>query len=139
MKNIHASCVSISQKGVLIIGASGRGKSDLSLRLIQNKGACLVADDRVELDVKDSKVIARSPETLKGLLEVRGVGICRLPYQPRANLALVVELVDRQKIERLPQNEIWTFENISIPLLRVDPFEASVIDKIVIKLNARLI
>lgn len=139
MKNIHASCVEIEGRGVLIVGASGSGKSDLCLRLIQNKNALLVADDRVNINVQNSQIVATAPETLKGLLEVRGVGICRLPSKPCARVSLVVELEEKEKIERLPKNEAWTFENISVPFLKLCSFEASATDKIVIKLNACLI
>ena len=73
-KQVHATCLSIDDVGLLIRGPSGIGKSDLALRLI-DKGARLVADDRVGLLVSDNHVIARAPATLAGLLEVRGLGM----------------------------------------------------------------
>ena len=77
-KQVHATCVSLYGAGLIIRGPSGAGKSDLALRLI-DRGARLVADDRVDLLVSDNGVIARAPETLAGLLEVRGLGILRVP------------------------------------------------------------
>ena len=75
--NIHASCVSIKNKGVLFIGNSGSGKSDIALRLITDYKANLVADDRVDIKSKGNKIIASSPKTLFGLLEIRGIGIIK--------------------------------------------------------------
>lgn len=109
--NIHASCVRLgragrafgapSDAGILILGKSGSGKSELALRLIA-EGASLVADDRVELFVRKGKLFARAPKTLAGLIEIRGVGIIKLPRKKDAQIALVVNLTNT-KIARLPQ------------------------------------
>jgi len=53
---LHASCVSIDGKGILLLGPSGSGKSDLSLRLIDG-GATLVADDRVDVSIFPSPLV----------------------------------------------------------------------------------
>jgi len=97
--NIHASCVAIGAKGVLIVGRSGAGKSDLALQLI-DRGAVLVADDRTILYVAKGSLYARAPASIKGLLEIRGLGIIALPTRERVKIALVVKL-GRQS-ERLP-------------------------------------
>ena len=89
--NIHASCVAISGKGVLLLGPSGAGKSDLALRLI-DEGARLVADDRCELFVRAGKLCVRSPRSIAGLLEMRGIGIIALPHAKSVPLALAVRL-----------------------------------------------
>lgn len=109
--NIHASCVMLARAGsafgappdagILILGKSGIGKSELALRLIA-QGAVLVADDRVELFVRRGKLFARAPKTLAGLIEVRGVGIIELPHKKDARVALVVNLASA-KIARLPE------------------------------------
>jgi hypothetical protein len=96
--NIHASCVAIKGKGVLILGDSGAGKSDLALRLIDD-GARLVADDRTELYVDKSKLFARAPKRIAGLIEVRGLGIIALPFARACPVVLVVTL---GAPERLP-------------------------------------
>lgn len=137
-QNIHATCVSVNGTGVLLLGKSGAGKSDLALRLIGAQKALLVADDRVDLFVHENVLIATAPEILRGLLEVRGVGICRVPYVKEAPVKLVVELAAHENIERLPQEAFYNFNGVTVPLIKVYPFEASAGDKIVIKLKAIL-
>ena len=92
MSNIHASCVDYDGKGILLLGASGSGKSGLCLELILNYNAVLVADDRVELTPKAGGVYASAPENIKGLLEVRNVGILRLPVREETRVQAVVRL-----------------------------------------------
>jgi hypothetical protein len=89
--NIHASCVAIGARGVLLVGKSGAGKSDLALRLIAD-GARLVADDRTILFVAKGALHGRAPESVKGLLEIRGLGIIAFPARPKVKIALVVRL-----------------------------------------------
>lgn len=104
MTDIHASCVCWQNRGILLLGASGSGKSDLCLRLISGQGAELVADDRVDLIVSRETIYASAPEILAGMLEIRGVGILKLPSLRRSRLDLAVELVSApQEVERLPQ------------------------------------
>ena len=114
-ENIHASCVMLgragrafgapSDAGILILGKSGAGKSELALRLIA-EGAVLVADDRVELFVRRGKLFARAPKTLAGLIEVRGVSIIELPHRKDAQIALAVNLTNT-KIARLPERAYY--------------------------------
>src|SRR5271154_890830 len=92
---IHASCVAREGAGVLLLGRPGAGKSDLALRLLE-VGFALVADDRV--DIRDG--LARAPEALAGLLEVRGLGIVRLAHVSAARVVLAVELGG--EVARLP-------------------------------------
>lgn len=92
---IHASCAARDGAAVLLLGPSGSGKSDLVLRLI-DRGFTLVADDRVDI----ANGHASPPAALAGLLEVRGLGILRLPHLPRARLALAVTL--GAEVPRLP-------------------------------------
>ena len=102
--NIHASCVAIGGRGVLILGGSGVGKSDLALLLIDD-GAKLVADDRAELTVERGKLCARAPKSIAGLIEVRGLGIVALPFAPKAVIALAVKLATA--VERLPERATY--------------------------------
>lgn len=137
--NIHATCVDFNGQGILLLGPSGAGKSDLALRLISNHSALLVADDRVDITVHNADLIACAPEALKGLLEVRGVGICHLPYKTQTTLKLAVSLVDRpEQVVRMPEPAFWKFGAVSLPKIELWPFAASAADKIVIKLNAIL-
>jgi hypothetical protein len=89
--NIHADCVAIGTRGVLILGDSGAGKSDLALRLI-DAGAKLVADDRTELYLARGRLCARAPKTIAGLIEVRGLGVIALPFAKNVSLDLAVKL-----------------------------------------------
>lgn len=88
---VHASCVAIGGKGVLLLGPSGAGKSDLALRLI-DEGARLVADDRCELFLKRGRLHARAPASIAGLIEIRGIGIVQTPHVESAAVALAVRL-----------------------------------------------
>jgi hypothetical protein len=89
--NIHASCVALGARGVLLLGPSGAGKSDLALRLIDD-GAKLVADDRTLLFVRGGVLHAKAPASIRGLLEIRGLGIVKLPVRANVRIALVVRL-----------------------------------------------
>jgi len=97
---IHASCVAIRSKGILILGESGAGKSDLALRLMDD-GARLVADDRTELSIERGRLCAPAPKSIAGLIEVRGLGIVAQPFAMKAMIALTVKLDAAP--ERLPQ------------------------------------
>ena len=102
--NIHASCVAIGTKGVLLLGASGAGKSDLALRLIDD-GAKLVADDRTILFIAKGALHAKPPATIKGLIEIRGVGIVKLPVRASVKIVLVVKL--GREGARLPRHQTF--------------------------------
>ena len=123
MALVHASCVAIAGAGVLIAGAPGSGKSDLALRLI-DRGARLVADDQVVVGRRKGRVLASAPQALRGLLEVRGLGILRLPPLTAAPLALVVAL-DEAAGERLPEPHQRRIAGIDLPMITLAPFAAS--------------
>ena len=136
MDNIHASCISIKQKGVLILGDSGSGKSDLCLRLIMEFGAKLVADDRVDIKAEKNTVIASAPKTLKGLMEVRGIGIIKLPIKTQTKIDLVISLVNKQEdIERMPEYEFFKFGSINIPKIKLFAKESSASAKVLAALT----
>lgn len=104
---IHATCVAIGRQAILLLGASGAGKSDLALRLI-DEGARLIADDRTILTVKNGRLNAHAPVTIRGLLEIRGLGIVKLPAKSLAAtlpVALVVQLGVQSA--RLPHRTTW--------------------------------
>ena len=136
-KQVHATCVSLYGAGLIIRGPSGAGKSDLALRLI-DRGARLVADDRVDLLVSDNGVIARAPETLAGLLEVRGLGILRVPVLEATVVRLVVHLMDHENVPRLPDRRMTDLIGMDVPAVTLDPFEASAVTKVRLALELTL-
>jgi len=121
---IHATAVALDGRAVLLLGKSGSGKSDLALRLIE-AGWVLVADDRVVLSRRSETLVAAPPRELAGLVEARGVGLCRVPFLEEAEVALAVELVAPARVERLPESASRGFFGLSIPLINIAPFEVS--------------
>lgn len=113
--NIHASCVAYQGNGLLILGASGAGKSSLALQMIA-LGADLVADDRTDLAVLDHHLIASAPAPLVGLIEARGIGILQLPFINQAKIKLAVDL-DHAEKDRLPPRRHINLLGISLDLL----------------------
>lgn len=96
---IHASAAAFDGQGVLITGASGCGKSALTLQLIAI-GAVLIADDQILLTKSGDTIQAESPPSIAGLIEARGIGLIRTEYQS-APIQLVVDL-GRVETKRLP-------------------------------------
>ncbi len=123
--NIHATALVVGERGVLIAGASGSGKSRLAMDLLQaarsrGRFAALVSDDQVMLRRVDDRVIAVAPHSIRGLIEVRGVGILKRPYLDRAVMHLAVATGAG---ERLPASD-ETYEPVSgvtLPLLQLVP------------------
>lgn len=97
---LHASCVACAGRGVLILGKSGAGKSALALQLIA-LGADLISDDRTEIWTDGATLHARAPDSIRGLIEARGVGILQMPHLSSIEIALVIDL-DQTETERLP-------------------------------------
>ncbi|HIJ37705.1 MAG TPA: serine/threonine protein kinase [Rhodospirillaceae bacterium] len=126
---VHGTCVVVAGRGVLIRGTSGSGKSDLALRLI-DAGARLVADDQVEIEQEDDRLLASPPSPIAGLLEVRGLGIVSLDHQAPVPLALVVDLVKGEEIERMPADETVELAGRQLRRLALDPREASAVAKV---------
>ena len=124
MERIHATCVVIKGQGVLLRGAPGSGKSDLALRLIED-GAGLVADDYTEVFKDGDELVGRAPDTIEGLLELRGIGIVRMPFAGDAAISALFDLMPLSDIDRLPDRESETVQGVELPLYRVHAFDAS--------------
>lgn len=132
-ENLHASSVAMEGRAVLITGPSGSGKSDLALRLL-DRGFTLVSDDRTIVRKEGGKVIASAPPTIKGKLEIRGVGIVDVDTVPDVPVALVVELTS--DIERLPDDsQARLIMGASVPLINVDAMTASAPSKVAVALD----
>lgn len=129
---LHASCAAHRGDGVLFLGPSGAGKSELVLRLVQ-RGWALVADDQVELSpMPDDVLIAAPPDPLRGMLEVRGLGILRdLPVEAPTRLRLVVDLLPAgEQPPRLPEPATFESHGRILPRLALAGHEAAAPDKV---------
>jgi len=113
-------------RGVLVEGPAGAGKSDVALRAL-DQGFSLVADDRVILWTSGGRLFGRAPDALFGLLEVRGLQVVAVPALPLAEVALVARCGTP---ERIPQVEFVELLGISVPLIVLDPREASAAAKL---------
>src|ERR1700688_4743971 len=122
---IHASAVLTGARAVLIRGPSGAGKSRLALDLIEAgrygalRFARLVGDDRVHVQAAGGRLLVGPADTLAGLLEVRGLGILRLPYERSAVVGLVVDLgADAERLPEAAERRL-EIQGISLPRLAV--------------------
>lgn len=123
-QTIHGNCLIVGTRGVLVRGAAGSGKSHLTdalLKRAQTKGnlGALVADDRVILKGEENQVLASVPETIAGMMEVRGYGLVSTDHADLAKLHLVVDLLPRQELERLPEEAVSyeRLEGVSLPVV----------------------
>ncbi len=96
-ETIHACCVAVGEAGLLIRGPSGTGKSTLAREVVSwarqaGSFARLVSDDRTRIEAKHGRLVASSVEPLEGLMEIRGFGIVRQPFEPAAVIRLVIDL-----------------------------------------------
>jgi serine kinase of HPr protein (carbohydrate metabolism regulator) len=132
-ENIHASCVAAGGRAVLISGPSGSGKSDLALRLL-DRGFSLVSDDRTIVRKEGTKLVASAPATIKGKLEIRGVGIVDMDSVSDIPVALVIELTS--DIQRIPDDSRERLIlGTAIPLISVDAMTASAASKVAVALD----
>jgi HPr kinase/phosphorylase len=126
--SIHASAVLVGSRAMLIRGPAGSGKSSLTLALVQAAEAAritfarLVADDRTLIEVAHGRLLARPVCELAGLLEVRGLGIRRLPYEPVAVVSQVIDLAVADAA-RLPENSVRKADvcGVMLPRLEIRP------------------
>ncbi len=120
---LHGTAIAIEGHGVLLIGPSGSGKSDLALRLL-DRGATLVSDDAVAMVTDDSGPLLSTAPNIGGMIEIRGVGICTVTLIASAPLRIVVSLGN--DVERMPKDgltaEIFGY---NVPMVNVAAFEAS--------------
>ena len=128
LPSIHASAVLVGARAVLIRGPAGCGKSRLALALLAAAAqglvrfARLVSDDRAELEPRHGRLLVRPPAPIRGLIEVRGLGVRRLPFEPLAVVGLVVDLgaSDAQRLP-LPHAREILLEGVSLPRLGILP------------------
>ena len=132
-ETIHASTVSLDGRAVLITGPSGSGKSDLTLRLL-DRGFVLVSDDQTIVKKTGTRLTASAPPTIRGKLEIRGVGIVTMEQVDEQPVALVVELTS--EILRLPDDSRERpVLGVPVPLISVDAMTASAASKVALALD----
>jgi HPr kinase/phosphorylase len=132
--NLHGTAVSIAGEGVLIIGASGSGKSDLALRLI-DRGAVLISDDRIIIEAIDGQPILRTAPNIAGLIEVRGIAIITLPFTTDVKLRLVIDL-DATVMRFIDTVAIYNAGDFAIPCFAMSAFETSAAIKVELALKS---
>jgi serine kinase of HPr protein (carbohydrate metabolism regulator) len=94
--------------------------------------ARLIADDRVDLTREHGDLVARCPQSIQGLLEVRGVGIVRVETLSSAKIGLAIDLAGRETVERLPTARTRDYLGVAVPVLALDPFEVSAPAKVAV-------
>ena len=114
----------VGPRAVLIRGPSGSGKSRLAFALIQTsvlQFARLIGDDRVRIEAAPGRLLVRPAETLAGLIEIRGLGLRRLAYEPVAVVGLVVDL-EAPEGARLPEpTTVTSLAGLTVPRLCAAP------------------
>ena len=128
-EQVHATCIGLEGIGLLLRGPSGTGKSDLAFRMMEHNSK-LIADDCVNLFLKNGVLMAQAPYSLRGLLEVRGVGIIEVPYENNICVFGVINLVDSNQVQRLPNHQMETLLGIEVPSYQLNPWEISAIAKV---------
>ena len=132
-ENVHASTVATEGRAVMIMGPSGSGKSDLTLRLL-DRGFTLVSDDQTIVKRNGEALVASPPPQLAGKLEIRGVGIVDMEHDSDIPVALIVELTS--DIQRLPDDSRERpILGVSIPLVSIDAMTASAASKVALALD----
>ncbi len=132
-ESVHASSVALAGRAVLIMGASGAGKSDLALRLI-DRGFTLVSDDQTLVRRDDDTLLASAPAQIAGKLEIRGIGIIDMATQSEVPITLAVEL--KSDIARLPDDSReFPLLGVPLPLITIDAMTASAPVKVALALD----
>jgi serine kinase of HPr protein (carbohydrate metabolism regulator) len=130
---IHGTCVALGSHAALIRGPSGSGKSDLALRFLALSAEpglepLLVADDQVWVERQNNgSLVASAPPSLRGKIEVRGLGIVQIPHREAARLTLAVDLVLPQEVPRMPPDPLdrITIAGGELPVVKLASFELS--------------
>ena len=135
--------MALGRAAALLRGPSGSGKSDLALRFLflARRGPAalepptLVADDQVQLKRDGNRILVKAPASIRGRIEVRGVGIVEVKSHPDAELALVVDLVSPEDVPRMPEgDDVARLLGVDVPLVRLAPWEASAPIKLAVAL-----
>ena len=130
---IQATSVSYQNKAILITGKPGIGKSSLALRLIESCGAVLISDDVTEVRKEGDILIAVAPDSMRGCIEVRGLGILvNQPMVENISVALLVELIEAKEERRLDMSKTKEILGIQLPFFQLNAYD-SILDLKILK------
>jgi serine kinase of HPr protein (carbohydrate metabolism regulator) len=120
--NVHGTAVLLADKGVLITGRSGAGKTALALALIdalraKGRFARLISDDQLFVSAVGGKLIVRTPPPLHSLVEIHGVGPMKIVSENGAVIDLVVMLVDAASAPRFQEDSAENIAGVAVPTL----------------------
>jgi len=120
--NLHACAVLLGDRGLLVTGASGSGKTELCLALLDHcrlwgAHACMVSDDQLFLSVAGGRLIATAPKTIAGLIEVRGLAPTRIPHEAKMVVDLLVRLLPAAQAPRMAEERSEMLLGVEVPAL----------------------
>lgn len=125
----HGVYVDVFGAGVLLMGESGIGKSEVGLELI-TRGHRLIADDMVQLTREAPDVlVGKSPESLRYHMEIRGLGVLDIRsifgaagITDTKRVRLIVDLIrwgDFNEEDRLMANDECILHEVKLPRIRI--------------------
>lgn len=122
--NLHATACVVADRGILIIGASGSGKTQLALHLVEQallkcRHAALVSDDQVLVAGHSGRLVCRRPAAIAGLAEIRPLGPCRVVSMERAIMDVAVQLVPAEALSRIEMPGEIVIAGVTLPCLRL--------------------
>lgn len=128
--NIHASMVVVGDRGIVIMGEAGSGKSSLAMALVERAAARgvfarLIGDDQLLVASRSNLLVCVAPPVIAGLVEVRGLGPSPVPHLPAAVADLVVQLVERQAAPRMAPGGTTEVAGMRLPVLVLAARDAS--------------
>lgn len=140
---VHATALAVGETGLLLRGASGSGKSALALALIshtQAHGAFarLVGDDRVGLEIRNGRLLARPHPSIAGLIEARGLGLAAVAFEPVCVLHAIVDICAAgERPPRYPDvdERRAVIQGIALPRLFVESGDAASVARIILFLQ----
>ncbi len=126
----HGVLVEVYGEGVLLIGDSGVGKSEIAVELIK-RGHRLIADDAVEIRrVSNRTLVGSSPENIRHFIELRGIGIINarrifgmgaVKLTEKIDMVINMEQWDSEKIyDRIGMDNTYTeIMGIKVPIMTI--------------------